>query len=206
MKAIFSTAIAIAVGLLVLVGYFLRPLLDPWLAVLMQWAIVLAGVATLLGIFNLLSVHWKRVRTRKKGSIYSMVTIVAFLLTILAGILLTPSNPQFKSLVTSIQLPVEASLMAILAFTLAYASLRLLHQRPKNLLSISFVISAFVFLLFSLGFITSFLQNVSFLRYLGSEINQIPVGGTRGILIGIGLGTLATGLRIILGSDRPYGG
>jgi len=206
MKAFLPTAVAVVIGLLVLAGYFLRPLFDPWLTLLMQWAIILAGVATLVGIVNLLYVHWNKVRTHKKGAMYSLVAIVAFLVTILAGILLSPTNPQFKLVVTSIQLPVEASLMAILAFTLAYASLRLLHQRSKNPLSISFVISAIVFLLISLGFITSFFESVPLLKDLVSGINQLPVGGTRGILIGIGLGTLATGLRIILGSDRPYGG
>ena len=92
--------------------------------------------------------------------------------------------------------------MALLVVTLAYASLRLLHRRSINLLSASFVISAIVFLLLNLGFITS----VPFLRDLATGINQLPVGGTRGILIGVALGTLATGLRIILGGDRPYGG
>jgi hypothetical protein len=206
MKAPFATAIAIAVGLVVLAGYFLRPMLDPLLTVLMQWAIILAGVATLVGIVNLLSVHWKKVSTRKTGAIYSAVAILAFLVTLLVGIVLTPSNPQFKAVVTSIQLPVEASLMAILVVTLAYASLRLLNRRSINLLSASFVISAFVFLLLNLGFITSFFENVPLLKDLVTGINQLPVGGTRGILIGVALGTLATGLRIILGGDRPYGG
>ena len=31
-------------------------------------------------------------------------------------------------------------------------------------------------------------------------------GGGRGLLIGIALGTLLTGLRVLFGIDRPYGG
>ena len=206
MKAPLATAVAIAVGLVVLAGYFLRPILDPVLTVLMQWAIILAGVATLVGIVNLLSVHWKKVQSGKKGAIYSVVALLAFGLTLLAGIILSPSNPQFKAVVTSIQMPVEASLMSLLVVTLAYASLRLLSKRSINLLSASFVVSAIIFLLLNLGFITSSLQNVPVFKDLVTGINQIPVGGTRGILIGVALGTLATGLRIILGGDRPYGG
>jgi hypothetical protein len=34
----------------------------------------------------------------------------------------------------------------------------------------------------------------------------IAVGGARGILLGVALGTLTTGLRILFGADRPYGG
>jgi hypothetical protein len=32
------------------------------------------------------------------------------------------------------------------------------------------------------------------------------MGGARGILIGVALGTLTTGLRVLFGLDRPYGG
>jgi hypothetical protein len=42
---------------------------------------------------------------------------------------------------------------------------------------------------------------------LRTWIVQVPsVGGARGILLGVALGTIATGLRILMGSDRPYGG
>jgi hypothetical protein len=32
------------------------------------------------------------------------------------------------------------------------------------------------------------------------------LGGARGILIGVALGTLMTGLRVLFAIDRPYGG
>jgi hypothetical protein len=34
----------------------------------------------------------------------------------------------------------------------------------------------------------------------------LALGGARGILIGVALGTLTTGLRVLFGADRPYGG
>ena len=34
----------------------------------------------------------------------------------------------------------------------------------------------------------------------------VAEGGARGLLIGIALGTLLTGLRVLFGMDRPYGG
>jgi len=38
-------------------------------------------------------------------------------------------------------------------------------------------------------------------------ISQVwALGGARGILIGVGLGALLTGLRVLFGIDRPYGG
>jgi len=32
------------------------------------------------------------------------------------------------------------------------------------------------------------------------------IAGMRGLLLGVGLGTLAAGLRVLSGVDRPYGG
>jgi len=42
---------------------------------------------------------------------------------------------------------------------------------------------------------------------LPSLLAGIPaVAGARGILFGVALGTVATGLRVLMGADRPYGG
>lgn len=209
MKAPVSTAVAIGVGLIILAGYFLRgiiPAFDSILAVLLQWAVILAAVATLLGIMNLLNVHWKKIVGWKKDAFYSLVTLLAFLMTIMVGIIDGPTDSRFKSFVLSIQIPVEASLMAVLAVTLAWACVQFLHRRSFSLLAISFFLSAILFLLFNLGFITSAMASIPFLKAIVVGINQLPVGGTRGILIGIALGTLTTGLRVLLGGDRPYGG
>jgi hypothetical protein len=34
----------------------------------------------------------------------------------------------------------------------------------------------------------------------------LAMGGARGILLGVALGTLTTGLRVLFGVERPYGG
>ena len=35
-------------------------------------------------------------------------------------------------------------------------------------------------------------------------LQVLGTGGLRGIVLGVALGTLATGLRLLLGQDRPY--
>jgi len=38
-------------------------------------------------------------------------------------------------------------------------------------------------------------------------IERVPAtAGVRGILLGVALGTVATGFRLLIGADRPYGG
>ena len=62
MKAPIATAIAIATGLIVLVGYFIPlPVLQNIRAILLSWGVTLAGVAALIGIINLVITHWRRV-------------------------------------------------------------------------------------------------------------------------------------------------
>jgi hypothetical protein len=204
MKSPFSTAVAIAFGLVVLAGYFLQPLLQNLMDVLLGWAVILGAFAALVGILNLVIVHWNKIKSGQKNYIYSMVTILAFIFTLVLGIFLKPSNPQFQKVVTSVMVPVEASLMALLAVTLASASIRLLRQRGLNLLSISFGISALAFLLLNLGLLSS--SGGSFMNDIVWVLNRLPVPGARGILLGVALGSLTAGLRILIGTDRPYGG
>jgi nitrate reductase gamma subunit len=205
MKAPIATAIAIATGLIVLVGYFIPlPVLQNIRAILLGWGVTLAGVAALIGIINLVITHWRRVTAPRNRDLYSALLILSFLVTIAAGLALGPADAQFQHVVTSIQVPLETSLMAILAVSLAYASLRLFQKR-KGLVAVVFVISALLFLLVTSGFLASGSDNPIMASVL-TAVNQLPVAGARGILLGIALGSLATGLRILMGTDRPYSG
>ena len=94
--------------------------------------------------------------------------------------------------------------MAVLAIILVYAVARLLSRRPKwN--TILFVVTV---LLVLLGSVPLFLLGeIAPLTAMRSWLTQVPaIAGARGILLGVALGTVATGLRILIGSDRPYGG
>jgi hypothetical protein len=210
MKSPVSAAIAILAGFITLIAYFLRPELNGVLSRLLGWAIILAGVATIIGITNLLSTHWRRVKAGGGKLIYSLVTILAFVATFVIGIaytILSPAklvDPEFSQGITTIQVATEGSLMAVLAVSLAYAALQLFRKRSANLLSVTFIISAAVFLLINIGFLTS--TDLPILKDIAAFINRLPVASSRGLLIGVALGSLTAGLRILLGADRPYGG
>ncbi len=198
-----NTVIAISAGLLVLLGY-LFPALGFLSDALLRWAVILAGFALLVGMVNLLSVHIGNLRERKKGSLNSLVLILAFVAALLAAGITTPTGGAAMWIFQNIQLPVEATLMAILVVTLAYSSMRLLRRR-SGVLPIIFVTTTFVVLI-GLAPVYAY-GDVPFLTSLRSWISQVPaMAGARGILIGVALGTVATGLRVLIGADRPYGG
>ena len=201
-----SAAIAISSGLIVLLGYFVAsPLLVSLRVVLLQWAILVGAVAVLAGAGNLLQVHLAKIRQREGGSIYSVILIFSMLGTIGLGIWFGPVHPWMQALAEGIIFPVEASLMALLAVTLAYASIRMLRQRT-DVMSILFIASA-VFVL-AAGLALPFIGPLPVLGdWIGPWFIFGPVaGGARGLLIGVALGALTTGLRALLAMDRPYGG
>jgi hypothetical protein len=205
MRAPVATAIAIAVGIIVLLGYFLPlPLLQGVRVLLLGWGVILAGIATLIGILNLLGVHLRKLTAPGGKDYYSVFLILAFIITFVLGMWLTPGDTRFQHVITSIQVPVETSLLAILTVVLALASVRLL-QRRKGWVAILFIISAVVFLFLNSG-LSNLLGNLPLFGTLTQIAQQFPLAGARGILLGIALGSLTTGLRILLGADRPYSG
>jgi hypothetical protein len=201
---VITASIAIAVGILVLLGYFF-PQAAVLQVILLDWAIILAGVAALVGIFNLITVHTDKIRRREKDGVYSAILIIGLFATFIFGLVLRPQHALMQSIVLEgIIIPVEASLMGLLAVTLLYAAIRLLRRRA-DVMSILFIVTAG--LLF-LGSATLPFGDVPVIGTLIRPwVTQIwALGGARGILIGVALGTLTTGLRVLFGVDRPYGG
>jgi hypothetical protein len=216
-KSPVSVAIAMGFGLVVLLGYFFgtnsageSTMLGILRDFFLKGAIVLSAVALLVGIANLLSVHMEKIK-QGKGVGYSSILLIAMTGTIAIGIfdiarMYIGGEPNFQLIqwiFENIQLPIETSLMAILAISLTYAAARLFGRR-MTMFSAIFV-GALILIL--LGTIPQFAVNIPLLGELRTWIVQVPaVGGARGILLGVALGTIATGIRILMGSDRPYRG
>ena len=200
---VFTAAFAIASGLIVLLGY-LYPVeqLNQLRLLLTDWAIIIAGMAVLIGIYNLVAVQMEKIRSRQKGGLYGALMVLSLVVTFGFGLLLGPNDPLMQLAVDAVIVPVEASLMAILAVTLIYASIRLLRRRV-DVMSVLFLLVAIFYLLAIMptpfGPIPGDLLIVQF-------AGIVSRGGARGLLIGIALGTLLTGLRVLFGVDRPYGG
>lgn len=204
MKSPVSAAIAIGVGVVIFLGYFLSfGALETIRAVLLDWAVALAGVAALVGIANLLGVHVNRLRRGSPSMGYSFIILAAFLVTFALGMFYGPGDPLVQQIVGAVQIPVEATLMAVLSISLIYAAIRLV-QRRMNTFTIIFLGAMLLFLLIQAGIIG--LGETDFMRTVLATINHLPLAGARGLLLGVALGSLTAGLRVLLGADRPYGG
>ena len=66
---VVATVLAIASGVIVLLGYFYPiPLLLQLRSLLTNWAMIIGAMAVLIGIYNLVAVHMEKIRTRQKDS------------------------------------------------------------------------------------------------------------------------------------------
>jgi hypothetical protein len=199
---VFTVVIAIAAGILILGGYFF-PALAGVQTLLLNWAIILVGVAAFAGIFNLISVHTDKIRHSEKGSVYSALLVISLVITFSFGIILRPDHNAMKAVMNGVIIPSEAALMGILTLSLLYAAIRLLRRRV-DVMSIFFLLTA-AFILF--GSATLPFGDIPVIATLSRWVTQVwALGGMRGILIGVALGALTTGLRVLFGADRPYGG
>jgi hypothetical protein len=200
---IFSAFIAILVGVLVLAGYFV-PGLQWTQALLINWAGVLLAVSAVIGVFNLIIVHGEKIRNREKGSLYSVLLIFFLVITFVIGMMLGPHHLVMQAVVNGVILPVESALMAILSVTLLYAAIRLLRRR-MDVMSVTFLVTVLIILAGSLSLPFGEIPLLG--DTLRPWIIQVwAMGGARGILIGVALGALTTGLRVLIAMDRPYGG
>lgn len=200
-------AVASATGFIVLLGYFFDiELLIVLRILLIQWAVLLAAAALLIGLFNLLAVHWNKVSLQEDGWPYSALLILFFLVTLVLGLLFGPDYQAVLLLFEYVQVPIEASLLALLAISLTLAGFRLLSRR-KDVLSFAFLGTALLMLIgtapWPIGGNSVAFEAVSVMRAWLSQV--WATAGARGILLGIALGAITTGLRVLLASDRPYG-
>lgn len=200
--AYLLVAIAIISGILVLAGYFF-PTVAGMRAVLLDWAVIFAAVLLLMGVVSLVSTHWHKIVENPKAGSNSLVVLIAFILSVLVAAAFGPTSDGAMWLYEHVLIPIESSLLGILAIFLVYACARLFNQRMNTytLIFIGAVLAGLV------GAVTIPTVDLSVIKELIAWLSNVwAVAGARGILLGIALGTVATGLRILLGADRPYGG
>lgn len=200
---IIALGFAVLSGVIILAGYFV-PALREVQQLLLSSAVILLGTATIVGVFNLVLVHADKIQKKEKGAAYSVILLVSLFAAFVFALMLGPDDPRIRSLVGAVIIPAESSLMALLAITLVVGAVRLLRRRT-NSMSIIFLATAVLMLVASatlpygeIGALTNVVR--PWLQHV------LAMGGARGILVGMALGTLITGLRILIGAHRPYEG
>jgi hypothetical protein len=204
-KRTLPAVVAIPVGILVLVSILTPyPLLDAFGLYFVNVASIVAAFALFLGVVNVMRVHARKLREHPSDRVYSfvllavMILVLAFGLPTVEGAPSGPLQPVVQWLFVHVQLPIQASFSALLVFFLVTAAYRLLTLR-----NIESAVMLIVVLLVLVGqAATGLFPPLSAIR---DWIVAVPaLAGIRGILLGVSLGAMLTGIRLLLGVERPY--
>jgi hypothetical protein len=110
-------------------------------------------------------------------------------------------NYFYRQLFLNIMIPIQATMFSLLAFYIASAAYRAFRARSL-LASILLAAAVIIMIRFApLGPISSVVSDIS------SWILRIPnMAAKRAIFIGVGLGMVATAIKVLLGIERTYMG
>ncbi len=162
--------------------------------VLLRLVVIFLALSVVIGIANLLFVHVSRLTS---GKFYSAVLLASFGFTIFWYV----TRQGDTSLLEAVQLPIESALAALLFLSLVHGGSRVMGKR-RDIWGLLFVAVVLVVLLASLP-----LAELAPLRTWNDWLMRVPVSaGARALLLGIALGMVAAGVRVVLGQDRAYRG
>ncbi|MBI5877525.1 MAG: hypothetical protein HZB53_07740 [Chloroflexi bacterium] len=197
-RRIVPVAVMVGAGLVTLLGQFTDALLLGELSrTFVQWAGILFAFALMLGLWNLLAVHLRRVRAREAGWPDSLVLIGTAFVVLCAG-LNGVSAPSLQWIFQHVQAPLESAMLALLVFFMGGAVVRALRARGRGVAFM--LLTAAIVLLGQLPLMERFGREFADAR---AWIISVPMtAGMRGIVLGVALGTLATGLRLLSGVEH----
>ncbi len=203
MKRVLPAAVAMAAGFLVLVDFFFDNLYLNALGVtLIDWVVIIAAFALILGFLNILTFHLRKIIQRQEGWPYSIALLVVAGTVLFGGLTSVQGYraPLVRTVFDYVQTPLQASIFSLLAFYIASAGYRAFRARDFETLLL--VVACLVVLVGQAPLARHVWEPLPALK---DWVLGVPsTAGARGILIGVALGSLATGMRVLVGFDRPY--
>ena len=175
------------------------------------WGLYLVWI--LLCLLCLAAVMMTRATTiASQKTTYSIVAGITFVLTVLIAIFDDAwafyfytaeglENSMFRAFFDYILIPVLSTMFSLLAFFIASAAYRAF--RARNLLATLLLLAA---LLVMLRF-NPWLPGAVYIASAANWLMNVPnLAAQRAIVIGVGLGMVATSLKVVLGIERGYMG
>ncbi len=194
--------IAFGFGVLMLVQYFFQhPKATDFYRNTLDWMQVVAVFSLVVGAIALAGMHLKTVVSRSRGWGYNLVTLAGMggMVICGAGWGIGEDSP-FTWAFSNLQVPLQSTMFSLLAFFVASAAYR--GFRARSWAAGVLLLSAAIVIL---GRVPVGAQLISGLPQAAEWVLNVPsMAARRGILIGIGLGAIATSLRVILGIERTY--
>ncbi|MEA3297777.1 MAG: hypothetical protein U9R56_07930 [candidate division Zixibacteria bacterium] len=190
-----------AFGVIMFAQYFSQHSVARWInqAVLEYWQIIFA-FTLMVGVISFIQNNLNQA-ARGMDRPYRIISLLGLLaMPILALIWGIKAGTPFMWMFENVQAPMQSTVFALLAFFVASASFR--GFRARSLPATVLLVAAVLMLLSRSamgGLFSDWLPGVA------DWIRNYPsMSARRAILVGIGLGSLTTSLRVIVGIERTW--
>ena len=170
-------------------------------AEILEWATVVYAFALILGSISLWNTHARKVRHRIEGWPYSLITMVTLVAVTGLGVVFgTGDGTAVYAIYQSVNAPLASTMFALLAFFIASAAFRAF--RARNVEATLLLVTAVLMMIGRVS-IGEFLWP-GFPAFTEWLLDVPNLAAKRAVAIGVGLGAVSTGLKIILGIERSY--
>jgi hypothetical protein len=186
------------------VQYFV-PALLPYYNRVNDYMQVVSAFSIVLGVASVVHRHAGRLQNRgrdgrrHKDWPYSLAAVVGMLVMMFVGFAWgRDQDSLFQKIFSSVLLPVQATMFALLAFYLASASFRSFRTRSTDATVLLF--AAVIVMIGRLDDLGS-LKIPAISHWILDGPNLVS---KRAIILGVGLGMASTALKVVLGIERSY--
>ena len=185
-----------------IVEFFINlPILKSISSELQSWGVVVAAFALGLGVITVTRNNYGIIKRREGNWPYFLWGLIVMFVMIGTGLIGDiGKNPTFLWLYNNAFTHLSSTMYSILAFFITTAAYRAFRARN---IDAALVLIAGVFVIMTIAPIGAVIW--SGFPTIGQWFLDIPnMAGMRGIIIGVGLGVLALGVRTILGYERAH--
>jgi hypothetical protein len=192
----FLVLAALAVLIVDRVG--IAPALGPALTTGYQWLMVLAGVALLIGVANVLALHLWRVQAGQRDWVLSLVLVAVLVAVFVAGVVnpAGANSPLMSWVFDALVAPSQSALFSLLIFFMAAAAFRYLRvSRPGGVWMLA---GALIVLLAQWPLAAQWLPP-AYIQATFWLVDAPVMAALRGVLLGSGIALLVVGLRLLVG-------
>ena len=189
-------------GIFMLVQFFVpHPLFTRGYQNVLDWMQIIFVFALLVGALSFILLHLEKISKRQKDWVYNLVAVVGLVVMVVLGFWkgIQKGSP-FLWVFDNLQVPMQSTMFSLLAFFVASAAYR--GFRARNFQSVVLLIAGVLVILGRVPL--GELLHAKIPEAATWVLNIPSMAARRGILIGIGLGSIATSLRIIVGIERTY--
>jgi hypothetical protein len=194
--------ITFLVGMLMIGQWFLKiAIINEVATSIQQWGVLISAFAMGLGSVNIIIRNYRRIQ-RREGTdwLYAIWLLVTFFIFIIIGVGMGSSSSQYQYIYNTILQPLSGTMYPATLFFLVSAIYRTFKIRSGQ--ALLFVATGAVILVANAPAVAATLP---FLNTARSWIMDVELTAAyRAILIGIGLGTIMLGFRVLFGLERTY--